>query len=279
MNQLLFKYTTIDTLEKILDGKSLKFTNPLDFNDPFDCNFPGYLLSKKQIEKSIKNAVKKLGVNINSIKELSGEIEKLHAEIRNVFESHLSSVRDDWDKLISNYRILCVTDKKDNILMWSHYADSHKGATLGIDFSFLKDKKPDPVTYERYGEWFKRIIDSELDKTIYSIARGELGGLSSDYTEDTFSANVMTAMAEYFYFKREDWRYEREHRLVVPFGTFQNDLLPIPHTSIKEVIFGVNTKNEDANRVAKKAKIINNSVKLYRAVKCHGEIGFAELHG
>lgn len=279
MNSLLFKYVTISTLEKILDGKSLKFTNPIDFNDPFDCNFPGYSLSKKQIEKSIKNSFKKLGVNINSIKNISNEINQLHTKIHNEFETHLSTVRDDWDKLISKYRILCVTDKRDNILMWSHYAESHKGAVLGIDFSFLSGKKPDPVTYERYGEWFKRKIDFEIDKAIHSIARSTFDGSSSDYTEDVFSQNVMTAMAEYFYFKRDDWRYEREHRLVVQSGALPNDLCPIPNTSIKEIIFGVNTENEGAKRIATKAKTINGSVKLYKAVKHHGEIGFNELLG
>ena len=279
MNSLLFKYVTINTLEKILDGNSLKFTNPLDFNDPFDCNFPGYSLSKKQIEKSIKNSFKKLGVNINSIKNISDEINQLHIKIYDAFETRLSTVRDDWDRLISKYRILCITDKRDNILMWSHYAESHKGAVLGIDFSFLQDKKPDPVKYERYGEWFKRKINLEIDNAIHSIALSTLGRSSSDYTEDSFSQNVMSAMAEYFYFKRDDWCYEREHRLVVQSGALPNDLCPIPSTSIKEIIFGVNTENDDAKRIATKAKTINSSVKLYKAVKHHGEIGFNELLG
>ncbi|MDP5240446.1 DUF2971 domain-containing protein [Uliginosibacterium sp. 31-16] len=279
MNSLFFKYVTINTLEKILDGKSLKFTNPLDFNDPFDCNFPGYSLSKKQIEKSTKNAFKKLGVNISSIKNISNEINQLHAKIHNELEIHLSAVRDDWDKLISKYRVLCVTDKRDNILMWSHYAESHKGAVIGIDFSFLSDKKPDLVTYERYGDWFKRKIDLEIDKSIHSIVRSTFDGSSSNYTEDSFSENVMAAMAEYFYFKRNDWRYEREHRLVVQSGALSNDLYPIPHTSIKEVVFGVNTESETAKRIAITAKAINGSVKLYKAVKRHGEIGFNELLG
>lgn len=277
MESVLFKYTTIDTLEKILDGCSLKFTNPLDFNDPFDCNFPGYYLDRKYIEKTIRKTFKKLGVNINSIQGISGQIDKLHNAIFSAFNDHLDGIRQDWDLLISDYRILCVTDKKDNILMWSHYSDSHRGSVLGIDFSFLKNRKPDRVTYEHYGDWFKGKIDAELDKAIYSIAKSTLSTSADEYTENTFSKNMLSLMAEYFYFKREDWRYEREYRAVIPAESFPNDLCKIPSENIKEIIFGVNSDNKAIDSLITKTRKISNSIKLYKAVKHKGGIAFNEI--
>lgn len=33
----VYKYTSTETCEKILENQSIQFTNPSQFNDPFDC--------------------------------------------------------------------------------------------------------------------------------------------------------------------------------------------------------------------------------------------------
>lgn len=35
-----------------------------------------------------------------------------------------------WRKMKRTYRVLCLSAVRDHILMWSHYADSHRGAVL-----------------------------------------------------------------------------------------------------------------------------------------------------
>ena len=34
----IYKYTDIESLKKILENSTLKFSKPSEFNDPFDCN-------------------------------------------------------------------------------------------------------------------------------------------------------------------------------------------------------------------------------------------------
>ena len=55
--------------------------------------------------------------------------------------------------------ILCMSEDWDTILMWSHYADSHKGFVLGLDTSspFFADRDRAPMKVE-YGE-DKAVID------------------------------------------------------------------------------------------------------------------------
>jgi hypothetical protein len=42
----------------------------------------------------------------------------------------LESDRKIWLEMKKTYRVLCLSAVRDNILMWSHYADEHRGAIL-----------------------------------------------------------------------------------------------------------------------------------------------------
>ncbi|TOQ62498.1 hypothetical protein CGG93_22215, partial [Vibrio parahaemolyticus] len=45
-----------------------------------------------------------------------------------------------------SYLFFCLADKPDNNLMWSHYANSHKGFCLEWDVTKIN---AEPVTYQR----------------------------------------------------------------------------------------------------------------------------------
>jgi hypothetical protein len=93
---ILYKYMGISGLKAILKKNTLRFTNPLNFNDPFDC------------------AMSSLGSEtLNDDTALSNSI-RMH--------SHRSKSG-----------ILCLTRNQFNLLMWAHYADNHRGAVVGID--------------------------------------------------------------------------------------------------------------------------------------------------
>ena len=38
-------------------------------------------------------------------------------------------------ELSSRFRIVCLSRNSDNVLMWGHYTQSHRGLVLGFDFS------------------------------------------------------------------------------------------------------------------------------------------------
>jgi len=136
-NEIIFKYSSLSTgINDILLKNTLKFSDPTEYNDPFDCH--EYLLkvdmSKADIEKFIAFQYP------NYSRTLKREmIRRLNAdEIYKGFETERK-----------RFKITCFSLDKKNTLMWSHYADKHKGICIGFQFPPIYDDKfiLSPVSY------------------------------------------------------------------------------------------------------------------------------------
>lgn len=100
-------------------------------------------------------------------------------------------------------RVACFSEKKDSVLMWSHYTDQHKGFVLGYDLSteFNKDALDYlyPVIYSN-----KRYDASEAMRYLV----GEMIKMQNNVNGDQL---FYLAGALY---KSKDWAYEKEWRLI-----------------------------------------------------------------
>lgn len=122
-------------------------------------------------------------------------------------------------RLIDRARVLSFSENWDNILMWSHYADSHKGLCLGFTVS--------------------RFARNTVFKNVrYPPASDENERPTLDLSHEEF---ITTRMAEIaIYVKSHDWKYEDEVRLVDPwvgseyYSLRDNSSL----ISLSEVIYG-----------------------------------------
>ncbi|MBX2952164.1 MAG: DUF2971 domain-containing protein [Leadbetterella sp.] len=123
----LYKYNSVtDYFLKGLEAHSLWFSSPLDFNDPFDCKVNLYYGRKK---KEIAH---------NLLKILTPERSAGILEDEDLLRKLLSKPRALEDVLnkISHYTfgeklgVCCFSERKDHILMWSHYAANHSGVCL-----------------------------------------------------------------------------------------------------------------------------------------------------
>jgi hypothetical protein len=112
---------------KMLKHGELFFSKPRDFNDPFDCfvdeiadgtndEFIKYLRNKRKTAEYINEILRQKN---------SGEL-----NIRNLLED---------DKSQDYFKVFCLSKKFDNILMWSHYADDHKGICIGFQVKIWRD--------------------------------------------------------------------------------------------------------------------------------------------
>lgn len=221
--QTVYKYRDWDRMDhrKILTEQSIWIPDTNNFNDPFDCNIPiSYELiasNENLAEEFIRNLVKA----DQSISEMNYE-----EEVQNRLQS---GKHKDLD-FLQNYKkymlkamksvkgVFSVTPINDNILMWSHYANSHKGFCVGFDSLKL---------FESLGGG--GMVNYENEYPIISPV--------ADYTRQ-YSEQVLT--------KSKHWAYEFEYRLT----TFNklNEAIGISADCISEVIFGVkmdlNTKIE-----------------------------------
>lgn len=149
----------------------------------------------------------------------------------------------------------------DSILMWSHYADYHKGIVLKVKVlrdrhSTLSDARrviydSNPITFFTTQEWINECIGTGL-------------------LDEIKIAN------EYIYHKNEVWGYEKEWRVwrevtekVKPEFT-DYDLFP---EEIEAVYFGCRTSKEARSRIIKMARDVNSEVVFFQAEKAQDRFG------
>ncbi len=211
---------------KALTNSSLKWSSPKLFNDPFDHRlrfvFP---FNKDDLIRELCITIEKIvygdEINIITPTPLSSGLLRIRS-IRDQFPKDkfldfmnagaietadkLSIVQDKMNFLYQDYlinsRILCVSETIDNIVMWSHYANEHRGVVLRlqcideIDNTLLAARK---VTYQ---------TDFPSYLNIESYIRHQTG-------EDP--RDIVEMLHELPFIKHSDWGYEKEWRVFYPF--------------------------------------------------------------
>jgi hypothetical protein len=142
----------------IFNSGTFWFSSPIGFNDPFDCKvYP----SKESARRRTKDQLEKKGILLTD--EEAKEIVTDEA------------VKKAVDKVMNGKGILCLTPHPDNILMWSHYADNHKGICLELDVRACPEffVYPVKVAYEteyptfNLGEETDKIYATKYEKWAY----------------------------------------------------------------------------------------------------------------
>jgi hypothetical protein len=119
----LYKYCGLDTARKIL-ASGLLLQPPDNFNDPFDC-LAGV---------SVWNSGYRFAPEPDDLQYALSLIRQLPAKYQlpnyNIFQDMRSSYC---------FAITCFGERWNDHLMWSHYADNHKGVCLAFDVSAIID--------------------------------------------------------------------------------------------------------------------------------------------
>lgn len=277
-----FKYVPARRLNQILNTEKIHFTRPKSFNDPFE--ELDYLPPRDRIayEKRIQQMLErvKLGVDylhdgyevwkeqLNDLlgkptKELPFEASSFILNWSNRLDEHRRIKRgypieslDAWEKrwatLQKNkydekYVILSLAARKDSLLMWSHYADEHKGAVIEFDIH-NKEFSTAPII----GKPYKTVefFDEEGQK------RGTQMAEDVTYRESNIRPLLVPTepiLMRHFFEKSSQWQYENESRIIrLRRDSEQKDqletgaLFPLPLAAIKTIILGQRfCENED----------------------------------
>ena len=212
----LYKYTACtEYAAENLKNNQVCLNNPRNFNDPFDC-WSYKVEAELQLQPSdeslslLKMIVERLFDVEVSIDELRGTgatdslqritnilpPDKRDGFIRQTKQSLESLVNTSHDGinllLDSLIRISCFTENPPTkLIMWSHYADYHKGICLEYDL-----KNCDDDTYAM-------LMPMIYQENLQSI-RGDLK--TSEYNYCKLFQTVL--------YKSKEWSYEREWRLI-----------------------------------------------------------------
>ncbi len=206
----LYKYQgyNAQTLDN-LKNRCLWFSKPSRFNDPFDCSIP-YCLGEKSNDEwdDLYQQVKKIWEDTKDIqnKEYLANLFQGNEPGEGFRSGYILGFYSGWRKLVEDSfnekGIACFSEKMDDLLMWSHYADGHRGFCLEFDTRFTPFSTAKQVHY------------SEL--------------LPSLPSEDS-SINLVESLA---LTKSAKWCYEKEWRVFNKDGDVGYGFTPVALTGI-----------------------------------------------
>ncbi|MES2557205.1 MAG: DUF2971 domain-containing protein [Bacteroidota bacterium] len=240
--QILYKYRDWkdDYHKRLLTENELFLASASQFNDPFDVSLP-YRYRKEDLTPA--NLFQKL---YETAKEMYPDYidEQIH-EI--CYERQQSGVFENgqyWkenheefrEKMHSIFGVLSLTTENDNLLMWSHYSDSHKGFCIGLDSSEI---------YKAIGGMFGKVIHSDR------------------FPEIPLFGDPTNTMIEILTTKSTHWEYEEEYRLTKAYSAKTSHILP--NEAFKEIILGVNISEQFADEIIQLVKTKFPNMKIYQS--------------
>ena len=119
----LYKYCSYTTAHQMIENESIRFATRSHFNDPFDIAPVMSKMKKREIlayYDEMAQTFKQSGLSKSKLKEkLKGNDPALIERMKKID-----------DNLLDRFKITCLSENSNHILMWSHYADGHKGVCL-----------------------------------------------------------------------------------------------------------------------------------------------------
>lgn len=229
----LFHYQRFNAeyLIPLLARGVLRFSNPSTFNDPWDCR-PRFgkqaLMNREVYERHVHymaQIARKLDPNIPAA-ELARRSEILRRDpalMERLIDENTVKIAE---AIRQHYRIYCLSRKADSPLMWSHYAESHRGVCLEFDAD---------------NDFFGGALAINYQTSYPEV----------DMTSDEEPALVVAALLT----KSSIWSYEEEFRLVSREGQSEGFLvtndgfLGIQRQFLKAVIVGAQMKGWERDTV------------------------------
>lgn len=131
--QTIYQYMSSSGGRSMLTESTLMLKNPSEFNDPYDC-YTG-LISPGNIPLTFReNAIKRWlpSLNRKKIREKLRAGKKINdKQVAKIFKDKVLPYE------ISIRGISCFSRSNDNMLMWSHYCQSHTGICIGFNLNNL----------------------------------------------------------------------------------------------------------------------------------------------
>lgn len=277
--EYFYKYVTVETALKILQNRTLKYSSPVTFNDPFDSQTrmdfdfemsEFYDLLTNELYRLISDEREPVGDDSNmvfkdiktawhTVKMSSFKMPKniYKQQIKPVFEDatklteqYIEDVNSWWMQLSKASKVFCLSENYDNLLMWAHYSKDHTGAV--IKFKCLQEIDSQLCAARKVNYSGKPPVIAKLDEYI----RYTTGQIPHKVTNDLLFYDL-------FLTKSKHWKYEQEWRVFIPpFNMASSsirkdengketlfDFIPFSPQEIHSIYFGCRMENNDIQKV------------------------------
>lgn len=218
-DQILYKYRSFDCWSlSILKNREFYFSDPEHFNDPVDCQIGIY--------SALKSAVALAQKEDPSVK---GKIEKLKS---------LENIYSRLEKDVKHSAVFSLSKEENNVLMWSHYSDSHRGFSLGFALS---------DTFTTYNEANAIIGTSEVYYTENNPFVDYFLEFSKCTDTPEWNSFWVPLLTIGLVAKSEAWEYEKEVRII----RGKPGKVKFSPSELRVVIFGLNMNKKRRKTIRK----------------------------
>ena len=231
----LYRYRSMKSRELplIFEHRKVYFPDPTTFNDPFESrpnltvykgSFAKELYLKETAKHGFPSADKKT-------------IKKMVSKAKRNLQNH-GLLENMYEGFLRKTGVYCLSEKNDDILMWSHYTEGHKGLCVMLE-----------VSQEDTMFW-------EATKVVYQDEYPIVNVMDIGRPEE-FRKAVLT--------KSNHWRYEQEWRIL----RFEREGGPgghfFPPKLLKGIILGALIQPDDKNKILHWIADYPNKINLYQA--------------
>lgn len=280
-----FKYVAPETALSVLMSRSVRYSSPLTFNDPFDTqsglhfDFDLDTLHQKILDKMeefatapetppidandpwgqttlfLREKYPTHGFPRDGLRQVMAPVMAWLVQVIRTTQKGYQQFW--WETLMSGLRVFCVSEERDSLLMWAHYAKDHTGAVF--EFLSLPDEDNPlsvarPVTYVDQPPPF--FTEAEWLDEALSIKKFDPSDL---YTR-------------YVHVKSKHWQYEREWRVWYPIIPAPPGILyvdnPLRQSEFAAVYIGCRAESSFVSDVVSLTRSAFPSTRIYRAQKC-----------
>lgn len=203
------------------------------YNDPFECDFIIDVSKNDALEflgliehlKSVEQVTLPVGLSRESAQGFSKE------QIIETFTNNSSAISNEIIRMLKNtIGFYCLTPTPDDMTMWAHYGDNHKGIVL--EFERTSSSPCGTLSFEvDYFDSPPRVKIGELFSDAYKLQ-------SNMTNQEKGKAIFESSLRKLMYSKTKVWEHENEWRTTNAVG-----ISDMPGR-LKSIIFGLKTKRE-----------------------------------
>ncbi len=223
----------------ILKNTSLWFARPESLNDPLDCQISIKELSSRILENKPQNPF----------------IPYPKSNFVSPYTTDYLDVCEDIDRQHSNHGVLSMCTSKENLVMWSHYADEYRGLCFGFDLDLLKESVKQSNLKLYWCGLVNYCEETPLIEFFQKSLSTTIFGIKHERTTQT--ELFMSKMGS----KHKQWSHEQEYRFLTDkFGS-----CVFNPQALREVILGHAIFEEDKTEIVKFIKDKLPHVKIYES--------------
>jgi len=264
----------------VLSTGRVRWSSPALFNDPFDCYFslePKFdlaacrdehrdrfldvIFQEQQpafvSENPLVPQIRQLRemARTKSRSEMGTKFDVVYPNIVQGIEALSRQEREVWERQSRDYRLLCVCEIKDNLLLWSHYTACHTG--VAFQFECIEDL--DVPLLAALPVIYADDAPGMADKD--EIIEYSLGLRGMEPPPPNLWIRLVTT-------KARCWEYEKEWRVIMKRRDYDNDGYEdckFSPQEISKVFFGCRIRERDKDDILRLLTGQFGHVEVYQA--------------